>query len=247
MSSPDPSGNRPPTPGAGAPGTGSNPATGAVQSAPSGAGAGSGGSPSERDVGIATSRERGTAPATGGRSPQGAGLSKQDQAAGGGIRGSLSPFALMRRLSEDMDRLFGDYGGLGLLPGLGAGRGSHGGLSSFLSGVESPRWVPTVDVFQRGDDLVVHAELPGIKRNDINVEVNDGRLTLSGQREQHSEEDRGDSYRSERTFGSFYRAIPLPEEADADHAQARFEDGVLEITIPIPKRVQPKARKVEVK
>jgi HSP20 family protein len=107
--------------------------------------------------------------------------------------------------------------------------------------------VPSVDVFQRGNDLVVHAELPGIKREEVNVEVNEGRLTLSGQREQRSDVDRGDTYRSERTFGSFYRAIPLPDDADTDHAQARFQDGVLEVTIPIPRRAQPKARKLDVK
>lgn len=243
MSTPDPSSNRPSTPGGTAPGAASNPGTGSAQSAPTRASAGSGSAQSDRDIGIATSRERSTAQETGGRSSQAAAVSKQDQAAGGGIRGSLSPFALMRRLSEDMDRIFGDYSGLGLFPS----RGAAGGLSTFLSGVETPRWVPTVDVFQRGDDLVVHAELPGIKRNDIDVEFSEGRLTLSGQREQHSEEGRGDTYRSERSFGSFYRAIPLPEEANADHAQARFQDGVLEVTIPIPKRAQAKARKIEVK
>ena len=242
MSNADPSSNRPSSPGGSQPG-GSNPASSGAQSAPMSAGTGSSGAQSDRDVGITTSRERSGAAGTSGRVSQGAGVSRSDQVSGGGLRSSLSPFALMRRLSEDMDRIFGDYSGVGLFPS----RSATGGLSSFLSGVETPRWVPTVDMFQRGDDLVVHAELPGIKRDDINVEVNEGRLTLSGQREQRNEENRGDTYRSERTFGSFYRAIPLPQEADTEHAQARFQDGVLEVTIPVPKQTQPKARKVDVK
>lgn len=244
MPTPDPAGKGSPPQSAGAPGPGT-PASGSGQSAAPPQGTGSSGAQSDRDVGIATSRERGTGPVSGGsRGTSGAGVSRQDQIRD--IRSSLSPFTLMRRLSEDMDRLFGDYSGLGLFPALG-NRTSGGGLNSFLSGVESPRWIPTVDVFQRGDDIVVHAELPGIKREDVNVEINEGRLTLSGQREQKTEDNRGDTYRSERTFGSFYRAIPLPEEADAEHAQAHFENGVLEVTIPIPKHTQPKAKKVDVK
>ena len=241
MPTPDPAGKGSSAQSPGAPGTGS-PAPAGGQSAPPGQGTGAGSAQSDRDVGIATSREGGTGPVSGGI--RGSGVSRQDQ--GRDIRSSLSPFTLMRRLSEDMDRLFGDYSGLGLFPAVG-GRTSGGGLSSFLSGVETPRWIPTVDVFQRGDDLVVHAELPGIKREDVNVEINEGRLTLSGQREQKGEENRGDTYRSERTFGSFYRAIPLPEEADAEHAQAHFENGMLEVTIPIPKRTQQKAKKIDVK
>ena len=160
----------------------------------------------------------------------------------------MSPFTLMRRLSEDMDRMFGDFpfGGFGL-PSLMPTARRHTVLSNLFPSTDQPMWAPTVDVFQRGNDLVVHAELPGVLQKDISVEANDGLLTLSGHREQQKEEDRGNTYRSERSYGTFYRVIPLPEDADPNQAQAHFKDGVLEVTVPVPERQrQSPGRKIEV-
>lgn len=197
---------------------------------------------SDREREIATSREGGA-----GTSP---GLATQDQSRAVRTPGSaMSPFTLMRRLSEDMDRMFGDFpfGGFGLFPSLIPTPRRHTVLSNLFPHSDQPMWMPTVDVFQRGSDLVVHAELPGVSQKDISVEVNDGMLSLSGHREQQKEDDRGNVYRSERSYGSFYRVIPLPEDADPNQAQAHFKDGVLEITVPVPER-QPAShgRKIEV-
>jgi len=148
-----------------------------------------------------------------------------------------------------MDRMFGDlsFGGLGLFPDVAAthrGRTTGGGslMDMGLSG-----WVPALDIVQRENDLLVSAELPGLSKDDIKVEVQDGMLTLSGHRHQEHEENMRGMYRSERSYGSFFRAIPLPEDADTSQAQAKYRDGILEITIPTPQRqhaTQP--RKLEV-
>jgi HSP20 family protein len=92
---------------------------------------------------------------------------------------------------------------------------------------------------------VVRADLPGLKREDVNIEVRDDELILSGERRSEHEESEGGYYRSERSYGSFYRSIPLPEGVDADTAKARFDNGVLEITMQAP---QPsgRARRIQI-
>jgi HSP20 family protein len=84
--------------------------------------------------------------------------------------------------------------------------------------------------------LQVHAELPGIKSDDVKVEIANDALIIQGERRSQHEEGSGANYRSERRYGSFYREIPLPEGANADQAKAQFRDGVLEISIPVPQQ-----------
>jgi HSP20 family protein len=153
---------------------------------------------------------------------------------------SVSPFALMRAMMDDMDRMFG-----GSRPGLG-------GMADALLGTrrkgfsrattQDALWLPAIDVSKRGDQLVVHAELPGLSAQDVNVEVEHGTLTISGERHQST----GDQYHSERSYGSFYRAIPLPENVDVDQIKANFQNGVLEVTMPSPSPEQDTKRKIEV-
>ena len=95
---------------------------------------------------------------------------------------------------------------------------------------------PTVEVFQRGDRLIIRAELPGLSKEDIHVEVANDTITIQGERRQEHEERREDYFHSERSYGSFFRNILLPEGIEADKAEANFRDGVLEITIPAPRR-----------
>jgi HSP20 family protein len=153
-----------------------------------------------------------------------------------------SPFAFMRRFSEEMDRLFEDFGfGRGLLaPGFGRG------LSRF-GDIESSVWSPQVEVFERGGQLVVRADLPGMTRDDINIEVTDDALVLRGERKSEREENEEGYYRSERSYGSFYRRIPLPEGAGAENADATFRNGVLEVTMPVPERAQQRRRRLEIR
>ena len=106
------------------------------------------------------------------------------------------------------------------------------------------RWVPAIDLIEREADLVLRADLPGLSRDDVTIEVKDGVLTLSGDRKADSEERAEGHYRIERAFGSFSRSLTLPRETDASAIAARFDNGVLEITIPKP--AERKAQRVEI-
>jgi HSP20 family protein len=145
---------------------------------------------------------------------------------------SASPFELMRRFAEQMDRAFEDFG---------LSATSSRNLGSFAS--EAGRWSPAIEVFQRGDNLVVRADLPGLKKEDVKVEMTDDGLILRGERKQESEEEREGFYRSERSYGRFYRLIPLPDDIDPDNVRADFNNGVLEINVPV---TQSKKRRREV-
>ena len=108
-------------------------------------------------------------------------------------------------------------------------------------------WAPSVDVLTRGDDLVVRADLPGIKPEDVQVETEGNNLIIRGESSmEQKKEDQGYFY-SERRYGSFYRTIPLPEGVNADNAQARFNNGVLEVTLPgAAKNLQPQRRRIPI-
>jgi HSP20 family protein len=105
-------------------------------------------------------------------------------------------------------------------------------------------WAPQIEVFQRDNELVVRADLPGMTRDDVAVEVTEEAVTIQGERRHESEEEREGFYRSERIYGSFYRVIPLPEGAISEQAKANFRDGVLEITMPAPPKS--KGRRIEI-
>jgi HSP20 family protein len=190
---------------------------------------------------------------------------------------SGSPFAMMRRMMEDMDRLFSDFGfshpgvlaSSFLNPGAWAGgqprnaigSGSPGGQTTqplpSRPGLErggrqgispasiSSLWTPQVEVFERGNNLVVRADLPGLSLDDVDVEVDDDALIIRGERHSDLEDEQEGYYRSERSYGSFYRAIPLPDNIDASQCKATFKEGVLEVTLPKP-RQQSRAKKIDV-
>jgi HSP20 family protein len=106
-------------------------------------------------------------------------------------------------------------------------------------------WTPDVEMFQKGAEVVIRVDVPGMKKEDVTVEVTDGYLTLRGERKEEKEEKKEGYYRAERTYGSFYRVLPLPEGAKADDTKAVIRDGVLEITMPTTK-VEEKKRTVTV-
>jgi HSP20 family protein len=105
---------------------------------------------------------------------------------------------------------------------------------------------PQVETFQRDDQLVIRADLPGLSKEDVQVEVTDDAVIIQGERRNETVDDREGYYRSERRYGSFYRAIPLPEGAIGDNAKATFKDGVLEITMPAPPREASRGRRIEI-
>ena len=98
-------------------------------------------------------------------------------------------------------------------------------------------WVPDVEVLERGNDFVVRADVPGMKKDEIAIEFTDRELTLKGERKREKEEKGDNFYRSEREYGSFYRTIPLPEGVKLDDAKAVVKDGVLEVQIPLARAV----------
>jgi len=138
---------------------------------------------------------------------------------------------LMRRLSERMDQFFEDVFG-----------SAFGAFGRF----EESTWWPQIDVSQQGNKLTVHADLPGLSKDDVKVEIRHNALQISGERRAESERKTGAYYRSERSYGSFLRTIPLPEGSNPDTASAKFENGVLKVEVetPVP---QSSARRIEVR
>jgi HSP20 family protein len=105
-------------------------------------------------------------------------------------------------------------------------------------------WTPSVDLVRREDALVLRADVPGIKPDEVKIEVEDDVLTISGEHSEEREEKKERYVRRERRYGSFSRSMALPKGVEADDIQATTEDGVLEVTIPMPKEEK---RKVEIK
>jgi HSP20 family molecular chaperone IbpA len=137
--------------------------------------------------------------------------------------------ARLRRVSGHLEKLFHELTGgrlRGVMPRTPGG------------------WVPQVAVFQRGDELVVGVDLPGIRREDVQIDIDDRAITIRGERRRTSERAEG-VLRSECSYGRFLRSVPLPEGANAGAARATMRNGVLEITLPLPPRRQPRRVDIE--
>jgi HSP20 family protein len=107
-------------------------------------------------------------------------------------------------------------------------------------------WSPEIDVFEKDNRLVTKVDLPGMKKEDVKVEVTDGHLAISGERKSETEEKNDAFYRCEREYGSFYRAVPLPDGVKPEDVKATFSDGVLEVSVPLPAKPEAKVRKIEI-
>jgi len=175
------------------------------------------------------------------QAPQQRGMSQPGQGRERRIAGRdqaflLNPFSLLQRLADGVTDVFEDF--------------------SLARNEQSPRamslasatglWAPDIDVTQRDNELVIRADLPGLKADDVVVEVGDDAVTISGERQQQHEEERGGVYHVERIYGRFLRTIPLPPGAMADQAEATFSNGVLEITVPSPPEQVSRGRRLEI-
>lgn len=129
------------------------------------------------------------------------------------------PLVVMRKMSQEMDNFFERFIGRPL------------GMPAWAQG-GTRNWTPPVEVARRDNQLIISADLPGIKREDIQVEIKNDRLLIEGDRHAQTEPPEREYRRSERQYGHFYREIPLPEGVDPDAAAASMHDGVLEITLP---------------
>ena len=137
-----------------------------------------------------------------------------------------NPFALMSQLSQEMDRLFDGF--WGVPSGIGSSRRT--------SELDTALWAPAVEMHEHDGEIVVRADLPGMQRDDVQVEVTDDSLLIQGERQQGCEEDREGWHHSECRYGSFFRSIPLPEGVDHSKVRAEFQNGVLEVRMPSPER-----------
>jgi len=160
------------------------------------------------------------------------GIARREQ---GSSSQSITPFSIMRRFSDEMDRVFGDFG---------FGRSFASGFGR-LADLEAAMWSPQVEAFEREGKLIVRADLPGLTKDDIDVDITDDVIRIRGERRQEKEENEEGYYRSERRYGSFYREVPLPSGVKPEQANATFRNGVLEITMPAPAR-EPTSRRIEI-
>lgn len=109
-------------------------------------------------------------------------------------------------------------------------------------------WMPQVEVREEGGKLHVCADLPGMKKEDVKLSLEGDQLILQGERQSSREEGQQGSgfYHSERSYGAFYRSIPLPEGIDPQTAKADFKDGVLDVTFDAPRRPQQQSRQIDI-
>ena len=144
-----------------------------------------------------------------------------------GRRGFYDPVSEVNRMFEDM------LGNLARQP-----RGQQG--------TEVTEWAPAIDVVTEDGDLVIRAELPGVKQEDVDITLHNNVLTISGERKAEQEEERGGYYVRERRYGSFSRSLTVPEGVDESKIHARYENGVLEVTVEGAAQVQePKRIQIE--
>ena len=153
------------------------------------------------------------------------------------------PFRMLERFAGDIEGVFEDFG---------LGRNWFGPRfgRSWLTTPSRTRaelWAPEIEVSHQNNELVVRADLPGMKKDDVCIDVTENDITISGERRQEQETERGGLYRSERSYGSFCRTIPLPEGAMTDQAKASFKDGVLEVRMPAPPEQVTRGRRLEIK
>jgi len=135
------------------------------------------------------------------------------------------PAAELNTIQNEMNRLFNTFFG----QPAPAGRG----------GAPSRRWIPAMDLIETADQYVLRADLPGLSDDDVNIQLEDNVLTISGERRTQQEHQEEGYYRIERAFGGFARSLTLPEGVDPDGVQAHFDRGVLEIRIPKPEQKKP--------
>jgi HSP20 family protein len=145
------------------------------------------------------------------------------------------PFNVLRQMTAELDRMFERPAWPSLRWPLFRGPVS-----------ETATWFPQIDVFEKDNRLVTKVDLPGMKKEDVKVEVTEGHLAISGERKSEAEEKKEGYYRCEREYGSFYRAVPLPEGVKIEDVKAMFADGVLEVSVPLPAKPEAKVKTVEI-
>ena len=137
---------------------------------------------------------------------------------------NLNPFALMKEFANEVDRNF----------------------FNLRTPESSEAWMPVIECKRQNGGLVISAELPGLIKDDVHVEITDEALIVEGDRTREDVEEKEGFYRSERAYGHFYRYIRLPEGAEADKAKAELKDGVLTVTVPAPEKPKENRRQIPI-
>ena len=146
-------------------------------------------------------------------------------------RSLFAPLTRLSALNDEMDRLF-------QTPFFGNGREANDTFAG---------WTPAVDLYQDKDNVVLRAELPGMRREDIQVSLHEDVLTLSGERREEKSADQRGNLRTERFFGRFERRFTLPVRVDASRVAAAYEDGILSVTLPKAEEAKPRQIEINVK
>jgi HSP20 family protein len=141
------------------------------------------------------------------------------------------PFKELDDMSQRLNRLFGRS----------AARSEPG--TEALATVD---WAPSVDISETDSEYIIKAEIPEVKKEDVKVTVEDGQLTIQGERKQEKEEKGKRYHRIERSYGSFMRSFTVPDNADESKAKAEYKDGMLTLTLPKSEKAKPKALEVKV-
>jgi len=136
------------------------------------------------------------------------------------------PARELQSIQQEMNRLFGSF--------------FDSPTTSGGNGGSYRRWMPAMDLVEEGDHYVLRADLPGVSEKDVNVELEDNVLTISGERKSDAEQHKEGYYRIERAYGAFSRSLTLPEGIDPEGIKAGFANGVLELRIPKPEERKPR-------
>ena len=143
-----------------------------------------------------------------------------------------NPFYELERIQDEINNIFD---------------GTFGFQQANSSGILETSWAPSVDVYDSKDNVLVKADIPGLKKEDINITVQDNTLIIEGQKNRNDEINEDNYVRVERFYGNFYRAILLPSEIDSSNVKAEYKNGTLELILPKKEEAKPKQIKVEIK
>jgi HSP20 family protein len=146
------------------------------------------------------------------------------------------PFQELRRMQRDMDRLFG-------LVNQSSLNDNNEKKETSLTTSKSSAWNPVCDIKETDKEIILHAELPGVPKENINIEVENGILTISGEKKEEKKEENEKYHRIERSYGKFSRSMKVPEGITIDQIKAKFDNGVLQVTFPKP--LEPKKEEVK--
>src|SRR5687767_3621733 len=151
------------------------------------------------------------------------------------IRTQWSPSQDLRQFQTQMNRLFEPFFGR-----------PNGGVNSENEELVTGSWIPAVDVSEDADRILVRAEIPGMKQEDIEIQFHDGMLTIRGDREFDRSKSERNYHRIERAYGTFVRSFSLPRGVNADQISATYESGILEVVVPKKEEAKPKQIRIQV-